>query len=563
MNILQSKSSSNGSSHRRGEREGVSNKAQSIKSQPEKTPNTDGDAGSLGSSLRDRLVYLATCKIGHHVEAHLKNGTVYSGIFHAADVEKDFGIILKMASLIRDGTLRGPKSRYEFVRKPPSKTFIIPADELVQVVAKDLSISRDASLNVVQSEKLMELLTDSSISQSSHVDMGRELKPWVPDAGVPERPDLENVGWNQFKVNEKLFGVTTTFDEELYTTKLQRGPRTRELEEHAVRIAREIEGENTRDLHVAEERGLQLNEKYDIDEETKYSSVRPADVFDDSGFDEEDDKLLDTCNDLTFGGSSTSDGQKPASSGKGYEELQGDSQSSRNNTNVDQKEAKETISQGDSQSSRNNAQPSVESVSGHEDNNEGAKSGGGATSTSKVAAERESQVSQVSGKTKSESSIGQSASRSSESRPAPSTSSRPGLSPSSSIGSTSSSGKSRLNPSAQEFKLNPNAKSYIPAQQAAPARPQSPIPEASFYYPVPVQQQMPGMPSVGYGIAPQYPGQQPVMYHHTPTYYPPNVPAEYRQQQEQMMYGPPRPGPGPGGYMLPPPPYQPGMPPYN
>ena len=36
------------------------------------------------------------------------------------------GIVLKMASLVKDGTFR----------KPPYKTFIIPADELVQVVAK-------------------------------------------------------------------------------------------------------------------------------------------------------------------------------------------------------------------------------------------------------------------------------------------------------------------------------------------------------------------------------------------------------------------------------------------
>ena len=41
-----------------------------------------------------------------------------------------------MASLIKDGGLRGHKTRSEFVRKPPSKTFIIPADELVQVIAK-------------------------------------------------------------------------------------------------------------------------------------------------------------------------------------------------------------------------------------------------------------------------------------------------------------------------------------------------------------------------------------------------------------------------------------------
>lgn len=53
-------------------------------------------------------------------------------------------------------------------------------------------------------------------------------------------------------MNESLFGVKSTFNEELYTTKLERGPQTRELEEQALRIAREIEGENTRDLHVAE-----------------------------------------------------------------------------------------------------------------------------------------------------------------------------------------------------------------------------------------------------------------------------------------------------------------------
>lgn len=58
--------------------------------------------------------------------------------------------------------------------------------------------------------------------------------------------------WDQFEVNEKLFGVKSTFDEEIYTTKLDRGPQTRELEKEASRIAREIEGEDTEDLHLAE-----------------------------------------------------------------------------------------------------------------------------------------------------------------------------------------------------------------------------------------------------------------------------------------------------------------------
>lgn len=49
-----------------------------------------------------------------------------------------------------------------------------------------------------------------------------------------------------------LFGVKSTFNEEIYTTKLEKGPRTRELERQALRIAREIEGEETQDLHLAE-----------------------------------------------------------------------------------------------------------------------------------------------------------------------------------------------------------------------------------------------------------------------------------------------------------------------
>ncbi|CAN6819271.1 unnamed protein product, partial [Brassica oleracea] len=550
--------------------------------------------GSLKRHSRDSLVYLTTCMIGHLVEAHLKNGSIYSGIFHAADVKKDFGIVLKMASLVKDGTLPGHKSRSQFVRKPPYKTFIIPADELLQVVAKDLSVFSDGKLKAVQSEKSVELLTDSSISKSCRVDQGRELKPWVPDGEAPE--GLDNVfdkpwkrgGWDQFKVNQERFGVKSTFNEEMYTTPLDRGLRTRELEEKAGEIAREIEGENTGDLHVAEERGLQVNEKFDTDEEAKYSAVRRVDGFDDSGFDEEDEKLLDTCNDQTFGGSSTSIVQKPASSsgqkptsssGKGY----GGESCSISDDHAghlpSEQRSKDFPAQGSSISERqlgerrNNNNPEVArsnrspeaSVSGHGDIEEGANLGGGGTSSaSMTVAEKERQVSQVSGERKSEISFGQSASRrGSESGPAPSASTRPGLSsPSSSISSLPSSEKSILNPNAKEFK---------PSQSPAPVRPQSPIAGGSFYYaaPTPPVQQMPVMPA-GYGIQPQYPGQQQLLrypgHEYPQTYYPPNAPPQYQQWQQLMMQGQElmmqgqQPRPPDMIYMPLPPPYQPGNP---
>lgn len=46
------------------------------------------------------------------------------------------GIVLKMASLIREGSLPGMKASSSLVSKPPSKILIIPADEVVQVIAK-------------------------------------------------------------------------------------------------------------------------------------------------------------------------------------------------------------------------------------------------------------------------------------------------------------------------------------------------------------------------------------------------------------------------------------------
>jgi hypothetical protein len=46
------------------------------------------------------------------------------------------GIILKMARLTKDASLQGQKSGAEFVIKAPSKILIIPAEELVQVIAQ-------------------------------------------------------------------------------------------------------------------------------------------------------------------------------------------------------------------------------------------------------------------------------------------------------------------------------------------------------------------------------------------------------------------------------------------
>jgi len=84
----------------------------------------------------------------------------------------------------------------------------------------------------------------------------RELQAWQPSGDIPPatglngRGDAETFGpganggsWDQFATNEKLFNVKTTFNEELYTTKLDRtGADFDAKQKKAEKIANEING---------------------------------------------------------------------------------------------------------------------------------------------------------------------------------------------------------------------------------------------------------------------------------------------------------------------------------
>jgi PAB1-binding protein PBP1 len=119
--------------------------------------------------------------------------------------------------------------------------------------------------------------TDADISGNAAL-RERELHRWQPDEqpGVGlglEDPSTDNgPGWNQFEANERLFGVRSDFDENIYTTRLDRShPEYERRATEAARIAAEIEGQSTIGLsaHVAEERGLAVPDDSGMDEEDK------------------------------------------------------------------------------------------------------------------------------------------------------------------------------------------------------------------------------------------------------------------------------------------------------
>ena len=79
-----------------------------------------------------------------------------------------------------------------------------------------------------------------------------------------------NTSWDQFEVNERLYGVKTDYDETMYTTPIDRsGPLYKQRLAEAERIARDIESSNAMTLHVAEERGIVTADDSGVNEEDK------------------------------------------------------------------------------------------------------------------------------------------------------------------------------------------------------------------------------------------------------------------------------------------------------
>ncbi|KAJ7284976.1 hypothetical protein C8J57DRAFT_1709285 [Mycena rebaudengoi] len=126
--------------------------------------------------------------------------------------------------------------------------------------------------------------TDGDISQKKPAPRERELQAWQP-GDAPAASELGGLGddetfgagaktqWDQFNVNEKLFGVKTSFDEDAYTTKLDRnGPNFKERERKAQQIANEIVGAGSSNPHIAEERNQTVDDS-GVNEEDKYGAV--------------------------------------------------------------------------------------------------------------------------------------------------------------------------------------------------------------------------------------------------------------------------------------------------
>ncbi|KAK6946895.1 Ataxin 2, SM domain [Dillenia turbinata] len=90
------------------------------------------DSSSSFASLSDALLFTTMCIIGLPVEVHIKDGSVYSGIFYTASACKGYDVVLKKAKMIKKG-----KSDANVADGGLVETLVVLSGDLVQIIAAD------------------------------------------------------------------------------------------------------------------------------------------------------------------------------------------------------------------------------------------------------------------------------------------------------------------------------------------------------------------------------------------------------------------------------------------
>lgn len=98
------------------------------------------DEKTISDSLSDALLFATICIIGLPVDVHVKDGSIYSGIFYTACVDDDYAIVLKNARMTRKGN-RG----VNITTGRLIETLIILSEDLVQVVGKGVLVSAEGN----------------------------------------------------------------------------------------------------------------------------------------------------------------------------------------------------------------------------------------------------------------------------------------------------------------------------------------------------------------------------------------------------------------------------------
>ncbi|EEA05303.1 uncharacterized protein CMU_023080 [Cryptosporidium muris RN66] len=217
--------------------------------------------------------------VGQEVEIKLKDGTRFCGLFQSLTTKDTGGencICLQYSRRVLDldsTELSGKIEQYALFPLNSVHSMVTTNKEGVPTNFNSVSGEVEGS----QAEKIAAFKTDTEISKDSNVRVGRTLQPWTDESSLHVSEEILdstiNNEWDQFEVNRIRFGITGTYDENLYTTPLNYDDISEEDRRNAELLALEIEREQRLNELSPEKDTLKKNKYAHDDEEMKYSSV--------------------------------------------------------------------------------------------------------------------------------------------------------------------------------------------------------------------------------------------------------------------------------------------------
>eukprot|EP01083_Nonionella_stella_P008916 25814_1 len=206
---------------------------------------------------------------GTLVECKLRNGSLMIGLLDGIKIV-DNGLLVKI-KLSHD-------SRISLSTKDLG-TIEIRATHLLQIRACNVVSQSDAV-------QVSGFHTDGEItrSRSSKTEGTHQLQKWTSQFGETEmlEEELGNIAdYDQFTENRERFGVVSTFDENIYTSHLNKDSEFyKQNQGNADRVAHQIMSQDSSNIHVKDDRNGLIDMK--VSEEDMYSTVQapaPTDMF--------------------------------------------------------------------------------------------------------------------------------------------------------------------------------------------------------------------------------------------------------------------------------------------
>lgn len=247
---------------------------------PQNLTTSSGETQSPMKHLNDRMMFLLANLAGLLANITLKNGEKYTGVFSGTSLDPaEVRYVFKMVRRVQtagDQQVNGVSEAAEdYVGVGDNHVMTFDIGDVADLCVGNVVL--DKSQVKPQNGLSSSFRTDADISGNLAI-RERDLQPWEPSSDANVNLSLEDSGkpgWDQFKTNERLFGVKSDYDENIYTTTIDRNnPLYQERAARADRIAREIESSSALNAHVSEERGHILPDDKGMDEEEKYSGVR-------------------------------------------------------------------------------------------------------------------------------------------------------------------------------------------------------------------------------------------------------------------------------------------------